>query len=239
MENLFEPLFAACGAAVPCLMFGAVATLIAVGIIYGIIKARQRREAMARLAAELGLQYYPDDPWDLPGRYAQFEVFNTGHARRASNVMAGPIDGHDVLIFDYRYTTGSGKNQTTHHHQIAILELPILAARLRMRRENVFDKIASWVGHDDLDFESAEFSRLYHVKCATPKFAYDVLHARLIDYLLKCGDVPALEMAGPLLILTDSQRDMQNVRRLLGIGRQIITSLPEYLLKDRGGAGTA
>jgi len=115
--------------------------------------------------------------------------------------------------------------------------LPILAARLHVRQESVFDKIASWVGHDDINFESAEFSRRYHVNCDNRKFAYDIFHARLIEYLLACGDCPTLEMNGPTLLLYDSQSKLENFQRLLTIGQEIIRSIPEYVLHERGPGG--
>lgn len=235
-----EVLFGAAAGAIPCLMFGGVAALIVAVVVYGIIKARQRREEMARLAAEWGFQYYPDDPWDLPERYQQFDLFNSGHARRASNILVGDLDGRRVVAFDYRYKTGSGKNESTHHYQAAALALPILAPELKMRPESVLDRIVSWVGYDDIDFESDEFSRRYHVKCGERRFAYDIFHTRLIEYLLACGTAPSLEMEGPLLLTYDQgSGSVENLRRLLAIGQQIIDSIPDYVLKARGaGQGT-
>ncbi|HUU90545.1 MAG TPA: hypothetical protein VM238_04975 [Phycisphaerae bacterium] len=230
-----EVLFGGLAGLVPCLMFGGIAALIIVGIVYSIIKARERREAMARLAASLGLRYYADDPWDLPSRYGHFGLFQSGHSKRASNVLTGELDGRSVVAFDYRYTTGSGKNQTTHHYQGAVLEMPILAPPLRMRKESILDRVASWVGYDDIDFESDEFSRRYHVKSEDRRFAYDILHAQLIDYLLRCGAAPSMEMQGPLVLVYDGGHgDVRNVQRLLTIGQEIIRSIPDYVLKARG-----
>jgi len=236
MENLF-PVVAGGAGACQCAFFALVAAGIVALIIYGIMKARERREALARLAAQWGLTYYADDPYGIPDRYSQFDLFDTGHSRSASNVMAGQVNGRDVILCDYRYTTGSGKNQSTHSFQAAILTLPILAARLHVRQENFLDRVASWVGHDDINFESAEFSRRYHVKCDNPKFAYDIFHARLIEYLLACGDCPTLEMNGPTLLLYDSQSKIENFQRLLTIGQEIIRSIPEYVLHERGPGG--
>jgi len=221
----------------PCIAFSAFAALVAALIVFGILRARKRREAMARLAAELGFEYYPDDPWGLEDRYAMFELFGRGHSRRASNILCGEVDGRAVVAFDYQYTTGSGKNQSTHHYQVAVLGLPIVAAGLRMRSEHLFDRVASWVGWDDIDFESDEFSRRYHVACEDRRFAYDIFHARLIEHLLACGSVPDLEMQGPLMVLFEGQGDAANVRRLLAIGREIVASIPQYVLKARGIGG--
>jgi hypothetical protein len=103
-----------------------------------------------------------------------------------------------------------------------------------MRSESLFDRVASWVGYEDINFESDEFSRRYHVACDDRRFAYDILHARLIDYLLGCGSVPNLEMQGPLMVLFESQGDAANVRRLIAIGREIVASIPDYVRSARG-----
>jgi len=219
---------------IPCIVFPAFIALAVALIVFGILKARQRRETMTRLAADLGFEYYPDDPWSLEDKYAMFELFGRGHSREASNVICGEMDGRAVVAFDYQYTTGSGKNRSTHSYQALVMGLPIAAAGLRMRTETVFDRLASWVGWDDIDFESDEFSRRYHVASEDRRFAYDIFHARLIEYLLACGQAPDLEMKGPLMILFDSQRGVENVRRLIAIGREIVASIPEYVLHARG-----
>ncbi|MBM4018009.1 MAG: hypothetical protein FJ288_06710 [Planctomycetes bacterium] len=232
-----EILFAGAAGALQCFFFAVVAAAVVGVIIYAVYRAGQRREAMARLAAEWGLRFYAADPYDIPARYAHVDLFGRGHARRASNVLAGQVDGREVILCDYRYKTGSGKDEHTHSFQVAILGMPILAPRMHMRRESFLDTMASWVGFDDLDFESEEFSRRYHVKADDRKFAYDVLHARLIQYLLACGDVPALEMNGPLLVLHDDQDGAERVRRLLDIGGEIIRSIPDYVRAARGTGG--
>ena len=190
---------------VPCAMVVLFAMVIGLLIYWAWCRAAERRAALAALAQELGLQFNPDDVWDIPTRYAQMDLFNKGDSRRASNVIVGTIDGRDVFLFDYQYTVSSGKSSTTYRFQVAILETPILAPRLRLRDENVLDHIAEWVGHDEIKFESAEFSRRTHVACDDRKFAYDIFHARLIEYLLACGNLPAMEFNGPLLLLSDSQ----------------------------------
>ncbi len=218
----------------PCLVFPAFAALVVVLIVVGILQAKKRRQEAARLAAEMGVRFFPEDIWGLPKRYGAFDLFGRGHSKKASNILSGDIDGRSALAFDYQYTTGSGKNQTTHHYQAVVLTLPIRAAKLRLRSENVFDRVASWVGYDDLDFESDAFSRRYHVQCDDRRFAYDIFHAQLIDYLLRCGTSPNIEMTGPVLMLYESRGSVRNCRRMLQIGRAIIRSIPDYVLNARG-----
>jgi hypothetical protein len=233
-EAAMQPLAQHFEAIMPCLFVGGFAVLALVFIIIGVMKAKERRQAYEQLARQLNFQFYPDDPWNLPGRYAHLELFNSGHSKQASNVLSGKVDGRDVLLLDYRYKTGSGKDEHTHSFQVALMETPILAPRLTLRRESFLDTIASWVGHDDIDFESAEFSKRTCVKCEERKFAYDIFHARLIEYLLSCGNLPAMEFSGPLVLLSDSPGGPEKVRWLMTIGQEIIRSIPDYVLHERG-----
>jgi hypothetical protein len=237
MDDILSGLIGAAAGAIPCLFMVAVAALIGVAIYWNYVKTKQRREACARLAAEYGFQFYAEDTQDIPGRYGALSLFNAGHGRRAENVLAGDLDGRPVVLCDYRYKTGSGKDETTHRYQAALFEMPILAPRLVVRRESVLDRIAEWVGHGDLNFESEEFSRRFHVKCDEPKFAYDILHQRLIEYLLGCGNVPYIEMQGVILLLYfDGTGDVAVFRRLLEIGQHILAGIPDYVVTERGTA---
>jgi|WetSurMetagenome_2_1015567.scaffolds.fasta_scaffold539930_1 hypothetical protein len=224
---------------VPCLFAAVVGGILVIVLVFAWIKAKERREAFQRLAGQIGFQFNPKDVWDIPTRYGHLSLFQSGHSRKAKNVLVGAVDGRETLLFDYQYTVGSGKNSHTYYFQASIFETPILSPQLILRRENMLDRVASWVGHDDINFESEEFSKLTHVKCTDRKFAYDIFHARLIDWLLQCGDLPSMEFNGPLLILYTGQGRVEQVRRLLDIGQEIIRSIPDYVMHERGTGATA
>ncbi len=220
--------------ALPCLIFPVFVALAVAAIVFGIMQSRRRREQAAKLAARLGFDYYVEDPWGMPSRYEQFGLFQHGHSKRAGNVLVGEAEGRAVVAFEYRYTTGSGKNSTTHHYQAAVIEMPIVAPRLRMRPEGFFDRVASWVGYDDLDFESDEFSRRYHVRSDDRRFAYDILHARLIEQMLSWGQAPSMELSGPIMLVYDKRGDVLNLKRLIDVAAIVIRSFPDYVLAARG-----
>jgi hypothetical protein len=209
--------------------------VFAIVVVFAAIAAAKRRKDMARLAALWGYRYCTSDPGDVAAQYAGlFDLFKTGHSRRAKNLLFGREGAMDLCLFDYQYTTGSGKNSHTSYFQVVLMGLPIVAPRLQVRPESFLDTLASWVGHDDLDFESAEFSRRYHVKCSEPKFAYDVLHARLIEQLLALPGVPHLEMRDTFLMLYVGRGGVEKFQWLRTAGLEVVGGLPEYVLKDRG-----
>jgi hypothetical protein len=93
------------------------------------------------------------------------------------------------LGFDYHYETHStdskGRRQTHHHYFSAVIvnsKIPLKP--LMIRPEGVFDKLKDFFGYNDIDFESAEFSKKFHVSAKDERWAYDVLHARAIEFLM-------------------------------------------------------
>ena len=76
-------------------------------------------------------------------------------------------------------------------------------------REGLFSKLAQAVGYDDIDFESAEFSRKFCVRSKDKRFAYDVCHPRLMEYLLANHD---------LTLEIDGQRARAGVQAAVGAG---------------------
>jgi hypothetical protein len=98
-------------------MFGTVAVIV---LVVGLVAAiafyfdKKRREMWESVARRYGFTYERRDPYDIPSRYQSFALFQRGHSRKASNCLEGRYQDTHVLLFDYRYTTGGGKNQTTH-----------------------------------------------------------------------------------------------------------------------------
>ena len=64
-----------------------------------------------------------------------------------------------------------------------------------IRAEHWGDKLVQAIGFDDIDFESAEFSRKFFVKSPDKRWAYDVIHQETMDYLLQAPDA-AVEFGG-------------------------------------------
>jgi hypothetical protein len=130
---------------------------------------QKRTEAMQAVAQELGLSFYPRGEMVLPS-VCDFQLFCKGHTRRAKNLMQGELRYTGiqipVAIFDYRYTTGHGKNRHTHSQTVFYLHSELLGLpEFLLRPEHLFDKIGSLIGFRDIDFaECPQFSRTYLLK---------------------------------------------------------------------------
>jgi hypothetical protein len=177
--------------------FAAIAILAAVAAHKA---AQKRREELRALAAELGFTFDPGNDTGHDERYSQFEVFRRGHSRAAYNTFRGSveIDGRQFPTqmgdFTYKITTSNGKSTstTTYNLSYLIVHLPFQnVPGLAIRREGLFDKLAGVLGFDDIDFESIEFSRRFHVSSRDKRFAYDVIDPRMMEFLMQ-GDPPVI-----------------------------------------------
>lgn len=212
----------------PFIIVGFVAIFIVVAVL-GHLAAQKRRQAMMALAARLGLHFDPSKRRDLARRYEFIDRMRAGRDRYAFNILSGNYQGHDVVLFDYHYKTGSGKD--THHHYLSffILRLPRTFPELTIGPEGFFSKIAQAVGYDDIDFESHEFSRKFCVRSKDKKFAYDVCNARMIEYFLANPDL-TIEIELDTLALAFQRRLKleqiePNLQRLV----RIRSLMPDYL----------
>ena len=214
-------------------------------------RRRLRIAAMRAFAERMGFSFSPaQDPWH-DEEFAHFEVFTRGFARAAYNTISGTIDLGAAVCqtkmgdFTYKtretYTTTDSKGRTTthtrivkHHFSYFILELPYInMPDLKIRREGIFDKIASAFGKNDIDFESAEFSRKYFVKCKNRKFAYDIINPRMIEFLLETKP-GAIDIEQSRICLTDglSTWPSERFEGSLGWTLKFLEHWPDFVVKD-------
>jgi len=178
--------------------------------------ARQkRRQDMAALAARLGWSFDPESDSSMDDRFGQFGCFCRGHSRAAYNTLEGTtaIGGRQFPVrmgdYTYKITTSNGKSTSTRTYRFSYVVISVPwrgVPDLIIRREGLMDKLAGAIGFDDIDFESEEFSRRFFVKSPDKKFAYDVIHARMMEFLLQ-DSPPPIELRAGSICLTDGTRE--------------------------------
>jgi len=215
--------------------------LAAVGIGLAIYFASLRRKKLTAWAGSRGLSFESGHDRSFDERYA-FRCLQQGRSRSAYNIMRGTIDGHALTAFDYRYVTGSGKNRRTHTFSAVIVRSRVQLKPLRIRAENVFDKLADFFGAGDIDFESAEFSRAYHVKAPDKRWAYDVLHQRAIEFLLSRPRFSMEMGADEMIVWRNGTFSPERFEEAIEVGGGLLDRLPGYITRaespDRRGGET-
>lgn len=206
------------------------------------LQRKRRREELSALARELGWRFVPDRDYSHDEQYAQFEVFRRGRSRCAYNTLLGEIEVAERLFpvkmgdFRYKVTSGSGKNRRTRTYRFSylIVQVPLgPLPSLLIRGEGVFDKLAGAFGFDDIDFESAEFSRQFHVTSDDKRFAYDMLHPQMMEFLLQT-EPPMIDMEHVHCCLSDKSKRWKAVkfRHMLDWWQRFFQLWPDHVVRD-------
>ena len=201
-------------------------------VAYTAWSAAQRRKELAAWAAGEDLEFSPDKDRDLDDRYPTFKCLRSGHSRYANNVMRGELAGLKITAFDYRYVTGHGKNRRHHNISALIACSDISLKHLYIRREHFFDKVTEFLGADDIDFESAEFSGKFYVKAKDKKWAYAVIHQGMMDYLLQAPDFSIQFDAGEIIAWRSRRFQPIDFEAAANLIRGMLDRLPDYLVQE-------
>jgi len=217
------------------LVFGALVVAGIAGAVRQNRAGRQRAIDLRILAERLAFDDFNPDRdescvlgWGFLSRLAQ------GSERYAFNVLRGSYHDQSLFVFDYHCQTGSGKNTQEHNLTMLMLVFKEIFPQLTIGPENLGLKIAEAFGvANDIQFESAEFSRKFCVRSPDKKFAYDVCNPQMIEYLLANPGLQ-IEIQGPVLLLAFEPplpvgQIEFNLQRLI----EIRSRLPEYLFANK------
>lgn len=145
------------------IILGGIGLVVVVGFALNMYLQQKRLEAWQRVAEELGIPFVGESNGIL-GTCVSLKLFSQGHSRKFYNAVQGDAGDTRITIGDYRYTTGSGKNRSTHHFTMCVLESTRLSTPhcyLRPQRA-IFDLLGAMFGGQDINFEEdPEFSGAY------------------------------------------------------------------------------
>lgn len=223
----------------PLLVFGLFAAgFVALVVVQWWLRKR-RTEELRRTTKRWGWTWRGDDPYDLHRTYGDVDLFGRGEDRYAYNLFEGRDDDLDAYCMDYHYEIthhDEDGSHTTHYRQsVVIVRHGAAFPHVRIRPEGWVDRAAEFVGFDDIDFESAEFSRRFHVTASDERFAYDLLHTRAMEHLLADhdGDL-VIEATGDALVAYDEEEwDPERFRAVLDHVRGLVDTVPDYVWEDR------
>ncbi|MEM1210979.1 MAG: hypothetical protein AAGI68_01655 [Planctomycetota bacterium] len=211
-------------------------------VIVGIISWRhnkRRLEALQRWADQRGWHLDLAKDHRFENRFPQFKILQQGSNRYAYEVLKGSYDDRKVQVFKYHYETrttdSKGRSSTTHHHfSAALLYLPFTMPELLIRPEGLFDKLKSFFGFDDIDFESAEFSRRFAVKCRDRRLAYDMIPPVTMEFLLNQPTRYTLEAEGDYLLITNGRVwKPEHVDFALDVADGFLDRIPQGVVRER------
>ncbi len=143
----------------------------------------RRKKALVLLAQTLAAQHgFNVDIADKPPPAQQFDLFGFGSSKRLSFQFWRT--GEQDSVFQYQYTTGSGKNKSTHLRTCALVALPFSAPHTKIGPEGFWSSIGKAIGQRDIEVESATFNDEYRVTGDDERFAIALLDQQMMAWLL-------------------------------------------------------
>jgi hypothetical protein len=214
------------------LIFVAFIGLAIGAVVLSYLAKKRRREGFALVATQLGMEYWPHDPFGLLSE--PFALLQKGDGRGIENVLAGAYQSIDVKAFDYWYydesTDGKG-NTTKTYYRFDCVVVPIDAAcsPLTIENENLLTRLADALSFHDIEFESEDFNRAFNVKSPDKKFANDFVDARMMQWLLQSGKGTAFEIMGDRLLTYRRKFSPMEIVTLFGISKAFLDHVPRVV----------
>lgn len=205
------------------------------GVIAWAYLSRTRRHRQLKAwAAASGWTYVGSDP-SLVDRW-QGAPFGVGRSRRASEVMVGTWGDRPAVSFTYSYVTGSGKSQSALDFHVLALPLPAYLPTVELTPDGLAVRILTGSGAPDIQFESEQFNRAWRVAADDAKFAYDIVHPRLMERLMAQDALGAkLRIAGTDIVSWMGRpTDTARIPQRLALLQAVIDSVPRYVWLDHG-----
>jgi hypothetical protein len=128
----------------------------------------RRTSAIKDLALLNGFDYEEKDDWGLINLLKDFRLFRKGGSKRFRNMLIDRDRArtYDFRVFDYAYTVSTGKSSVTYTQTVFYVHSKNLGLpEFWMKPEHFFNKVASWFGYNDIDFDGYPvFSEQYFLK---------------------------------------------------------------------------
>ncbi len=170
---------------------------------------------------------------DLCRMFSSFYPFYNGLSWDVTNAATGDLGFGEFYMFDLRMTT-SQHNQNVETYSVVAFRVPYFFPKIEISPNCAVVRAIEKVISHSVEFESEEFNRNYLVEADNPKFAYDLLHAQAMNYLLA---LPRLswEINGPYIVLTQYMLfDFNTVSELIPTVQKFIELIPDYVRQDIG-----
>ncbi len=207
---------------IPFLIFGLYIIIAGVLIINSIKREKKRGEQLQLLAQQFKLGYQKDDTNRILKVVKKFKMLSIGRKHKIYNILLKESNDITILLFDFKYTTGSGKNSSTQYRSIAYVkskhfELPYFS----IGPENFFHTIGKFFGYKDINFEMyPEFSKKYLLKGEDELSIERIFNRKIINFFLKKSKF-SMEADRQEFVMTQGYR-RKKIDEIEGFLREVI-----------------
>ncbi len=225
---------------VPLLFVVGLGLVVLVAVL-AYLADKKRREMLQNLAAARGWTYTQrDDAW---AHHFEGAPFGRGHNRQARNILRGVHDGREFVGFDFVYHTTetstdadghTTSREVSHWYSVLALRTADGLPRLEVSPEGFFGRAIGKLTNRDIELESEEFNRAFTVVSSDRRFAYDILHPRLMEQLLLTRDVGWKIDQGWILAIEPGKHDVADIGRRLTVIDGVLDAVPDFVRQQYG-----
>ena len=187
-----------------------------------------------------GFSFYGRPDWLLIGRddtlIARYGLTTAGFGHETEKVVRGDNDGLPLEAFIHRWKTqrtetdtdSEGRTRTrtvteNHSEILMAVNLPFSLPTLSFE--------GGW-GGQKVRFESEEFNGRFTVRTSEPKFAYDVIHPRTMEWLM-ADPPPGFKIEGQVMRFSVSKHDTEIIGSCADFAHAFFARVPSFVWKDR------
>lgn len=224
----------------PALVLVLLALVVLVAAVAHHQAKARRREALARFGAARGLTFSAGDPHGLDD--LDFKLFRQGDGRGVENVLTGRWEGLPVHAADYWYydetTDSEGRTSRSYRHfSVVVADIEAFLPRVCIEQESFLSRVSDHLGFRDVEFESEEFNQRFQVH-GDREFAFKLLDARMITWLLSTGRSFGFEVNGRHLLVWAKRLDPERLVPLLMVTASFVGAIPRLVWNEYGTAGS-
>ena len=147
---------------------------------------RKRQQEIEDLSHELSMNFRLRDYSGIQDRFRHFELFRRGYGKKVRNVLYDndSWQGAEVWIFDYQYVIGGGNSTRRISQSVFLIQSDTLnVPQLLLKPENVFHRIGTFLGKQDIDFEEFPvFSKQYLLKGPNENWIRQTINEDLLHF---------------------------------------------------------
>ncbi len=169
-------------------VIGLVVVVTGGTFVYQRIVDRRRTRDYTEHCLARGLRFEHDRPGEEARHTRTSRLFDEGHARKWGYTITGERGDVPYTMFEYRWTTGSGKSSQQHTIGAVLWPTQRDLPDFMLTPEGFGDKIAAWFGGQDIDFaDTPQFSDFYRLRGSNERavralFTPDLRHALERDH---------------------------------------------------------
>ena len=136
--------------------WGGVALVFVLGFGLASYFDKKRREKLSESLSRLGFSFEPGPKPPSWFSFSHLPLFQRGRNESAKNIGKLKDGNKEFVYFDYKYTSGTGKNKSTHHYTVFCATGQFSVPEFTLSKEDMLSKIAQGLGYDDIDIPGDE-----------------------------------------------------------------------------------